>query len=250
MSAKILAGNWKLHKLRSEAQLFFDSLAKVPETKSSVRKIIAASPTLLESAGQAATPAGVEVFSQNCAWQNQGAWTGELSPLQLLDVGVKGTLIGHSERRQFFGDTDESCQKRAECALQNNLHVIYCIGESLAERKAEQTRSVLEKQLAPVIALRAAGNASSASPFVLAYEPVWAIGTGVVAELAQIIQAHAWIAEILSSAKLPAYPILYGGSVKPSNFKEISSLPHVSGGLVGGASLESNSFLELHRCLV
>ena len=241
---KILAGNWKMFKTRAEARHFFEGVG-AQIAKSSVRKIVATSPTLLESSVVAAAKTGIEVFSQNCAWAESGAFTGEISPLQLKDIGVTGTLVGHSERRQFFGETDATCQKRAESALKASLHVIYCIGESLDERKAGATRAVLEKQLAPVIAMKAAKT-----HFVLAYEPVWAIGTGVVAEVPQVKEAHGWISEILGRAQLPSYEILYGGSVKPNNFKELSQVPFVSGGLVGGASLDVQSYLDLHACLV
>ena len=179
------------------------------------------------------------------AWENSGAFTGEISPLQLKDIGIIGTLIGHSERRQFFGDNTSSCEKRLSCAAKASLHSIFCIGETLEERKAGRTRDVLNDQLEAICRLKV-----SKELLVLAYEPVWAIGTGVVAEVPQIEDAHEWIAGILDEAGTPDYQILYGGSVKPSNFKEISHVPFVAGGLVGGASLEAKSFLELHAALM
>jgi len=244
MNKKILAGNWKLQKTRNESKSFFESLGS-QVALSSVKKIIACSPTLLESARTYAEGTGVEIYSQNIAWDSQGAWTGEISPLQLKDIGIFGALIGHSERRQFFGDNDETCKRRLECAAKNNIHSIFCIGETLSEREASITRKVLEKQLQAICELKI-----SESLMVLAYEPVWAIGTGRVAEVPQVAEAHAWISEILAKNGAPQYQILYGGSVKPSNFKEISNVSHVSGGLVGGASLDAKSFLELHGCLV
>lgn len=240
---KILAGNWKMFKTRSDVEDFFSHVSnRVAE--SPVRKIVAASPTLLESAVAHSLETGIEIFSQNCHWETQGAFTGEISPLQLADVGAVGTLIGHSERRQLFQETDESCLKRAFSALNAGLEVIYCVGETIEARKAGQTLQVLEKQLKSVIELKAPRE-----KFILAYEPVWAIGTGLTANSEQIIETHNWIAEILEKNSLN-FQILYGGSVKPTNFKEIASLKHVSGGLVGGASLEAESYLQLHDCLM
>lgn len=244
MTTKILAGNWKLNKNRNETREFFKALG-TQAASSPVKKIVATSPTLLESARLAAEQSGVEIYSQNIAWDASGAWTGEISPVQLKDIGISGTLIGHSERRQFFGDTSESCKRRLECAMKHEIHTIFCVGETLSERKASLTRALLEEQLKAVCDLKAPREL-----LVIAYEPVWAIGTGVVAEVPQIKESHAWIAEILAKSGAPAYQILYGGSVKPSNFSEISKIPYVAGGLVGGASLDPKSFLELHAALM
>lgn len=241
---QVLAGNWKMFKVRSEAEAFFQQVGLQIAT-SDVRKIVATSPLLIETALEFSTGTGIDIFAQDCSWLPEGALTGDTSARQLADIGVKGTLVGHSERRQFFGDTDERCVKKAELALDAELDVIYCIGESLAERQNQHTEAVLERQLAAL--LQIADKAGER--LILAYEPVWAIGTGLTANSDQIRDAHAFIATLLLKKGL-SLPILYGGSVKPANFKEISRVPHVAGGLVGGASLDAKSFIDLHTALL
>jgi triosephosphate isomerase (TIM) len=249
---KILAGNWKLHKTRLDVKSFIQSCVASPilHQVRQTRTILVPSPTLLESAVNFVGPsARLEVFSQNTSAEVAGAWTGESSPLQLLDIGVKGSLVGHSERRTHFGDTDATCAQRATLALTHGLDVIYCIGESLAERESGQTQQILKTQTAACIsAVQKAQKQGTRAELLLAYEPVWAIGTGKVAGPDQVAEAHSWIHQDLATAGL-SLPILYGGSVKPSNFKELSSIPHVDGALVGGASLEANDFLALLEIL-
>lgn len=245
---KVLAGNWKMFKTRAETRAFFKEVGtRIAASK--VRKIVAASPTLLETALQASEGTGIEIFSQNCAWAESGAFTGEISPLQLKDLGIRGTLVGHSERRQYFAESDETCAKRAKAALAAGLEVIYCLGETLDERKAERTAAVLEKQMQPllkeVLPSIVASGAKPGAKLMIAYEPVWAIGTGLTATTEQIAEAHALLATWLKAGDFDV-ALLYGGSVKPQNIKEIGATDHVSGGLVGGASLEVKSYLELH----
>jgi triosephosphate isomerase len=243
---KILAGNWKMHKTRNEARLFVQELLSTHTTfNPKTRCVLIPSPTLLETLQKSVEGSQLEVFSQNCAYELEGALTGEISPLQLRDLGVTGTLIGHSERRSFFAESDETCERRAALALEKDLDVIYCIGESLEQREAGQTQSVILKQLSyfsrAVQKARALGSKATA---IVAYEPIWAIGTAKVANPEQIREAHQWIHEALEKAQTPA-AILYGGSVKPSNFREIASIPHVSGALVGGASLKVHDYRAL-----
>lgn len=247
---KILAGNWKMHKTRDEARDFVQELFATPRSLSQkTRCIILPSPTLLETLQDSIAETPLEIFSQNSAYEMEGALTGEVSPLQLLDLGVAGTLVGHSERRSFFGETDETCEKRAVLALEKDLDVIYCIGESLEQREAGQTKKVLLEQLKYFSrAVLKAKEEGSESQAIVAYEPIWAIGTGRVAGPDQIWEAHAWIHEALEGAGTPA-AILYGGSVKPSNFKEIALIPHVAGALVGGASLLPKDYLALLEIL-
>jgi triosephosphate isomerase len=240
---KILAGNWKMYKTREEVKSFFSSL-ELP-SKASVRSIIAASPTLLETAVPLAKAKNVSIFSQNCAWAAEGAFTGEIAPRQLKELGVTGTLIGHSERRQYFGETTETCLKRIQNALAAGLEVIYCVGESRSERESGETMKVLNAQLVPVLGEIKAEDRKN---FILAYEPVWAIGTGLVATTQQIEETHKGIQKTCASHGFTP-PILYGGSVKPDNFGAIAAFPEVSGGLVGGASLDSKSFRALFDCL-
>jgi triosephosphate isomerase len=174
------------------------------------------------------------VFAQNVHWADEGAFTGEISPPMLLELGVDGALVGHSERRRLFGETDEGVARRTRHALDAGLRVIACVGETEAERDAGETEEVLRRQ---VEAVREAGG--DRSLLTLAYEPVWAIGTGKTAtpEIAQ--EAHAFVRGILD------VPILYGGSVKPENAAELCGQPDVDGALVGGASLQVESFAAI-----
>jgi triosephosphate isomerase len=249
---KILAGNWKMYKDRGLAREFFENLGSWKRPQD-LRAIVAPSPTLLETVAPLASNLGIDVFAQNCAWAIEGAFTGETSAAQLLDLGVRGTLVGHSERRTLFGDSDATCSRRAKAALEAGLEVIYCVGESKDERQSGITNEVLKRQLAPILGeLKGLANSKN---FVIAYEPVWAIGTGLVATTEQIATAHAFVHSFLfgnlaSAAGSKILPkILYGGSVKPDNLKSIAALPHVDGALVGGASLEAPSFKALAECL-
>ncbi len=242
---KIVAGNWKMHKSRKEVESFFSELSSASNTQS-VRKIVAASPTLLESALKFSANKNVEIFAQNCHGETQGAFTGETSPAQLKDLGIKGSLVGHSERRQYFGETDESCNKRTLGLWNNELEVIYCIGEKLSERESHKTSQVLKSQLKELIQnYKQRLSENKYCQLIVAYEPVWAIGTGLTAESAQIVDAHKLIKEEFKAAgiapnRIP--PVLYGGSVKTNNFNEISSLSNVDGGLIGGASLKASDY--------
>jgi len=176
--------------------------------------------------------AGLTTFAQNVHWDGEGAYTGEISPPMLLALGVTGSLVGHSERRQYFGESDETVGLRARGALNAGLRVVACVGETIEERRSGKTEHVLRRQLS---VLEAHPN------LVLAYEPVWAIGTGHTAtpEVAQA--AHAYIKSILD------LPVLYGGSVKPDNAASLFAQPDVDGALVGGASLDIDSFTAICR---
>jgi triosephosphate isomerase (TIM) len=179
---------------------------------------------------RAAVDTGLTVYAQNVHWEAEGAYTGEISAEMLLDIGVIGSIVGHSERRQYFGETDESAWSRAEHALEAGLAVIYCIGELEAEREAGHTEEVLRRQLS-VLARH--------ERLVVAYEPVWAIGTGKTATPEQAQEAHALIKSLCQ------LPVLYGGSVKPENAEELLAQPDVDGALVGGASLDAESFTAI-----
>jgi triosephosphate isomerase len=177
-----------------------------------------------------AVESGATIYAQNVHWAKEGAFTGEISAAMLQELGVRGAIVGHSERRQLFGETDETVARRAAAALEAGLGVIACVGETEPERESGATEDVLRRQLAVL---------EAGAGLVVAYEPVWAIGTGKTAtpELAQ--QAHAFIKSLLDS------PVLYGGSVKPENAAELLSQPDVNGALVGGASLEVDSFTTI-----
>jgi triosephosphate isomerase (TIM) len=182
----------------------------------------------------AAVESGHTVFAQNVHWAEEGAYTGEISAPMLVELGVTGAIVGHSERRQYFGETDESVARRTAGALEHGLRVIACVGESLEERESGQTELVLRVQ---VEAVADAGGAHDR--LVVAYEPVWAIGTGQTATPDQVREAHAFIKSLLD------VPVLYGGSVKPDNADVLLSEEGVDGALVGGASLEVESFTAI-----
>jgi triosephosphate isomerase len=178
----------------------------------------------------AALESGHAVFAQNVHWADEGAFTGEISAPMLLELGVQGSIVGHSERRQYFGETDETVQRRTEHALEAGLRVIACVGELEDERERGETEDVLRRQVSVL---------PQHDALVIAYEPVWAIGTGKTATAEQANEAHALIKSLLD------VPVLYGGSVKPDNAAELLSQGHVDGALVGGASLDVESFTAI-----
>ena len=227
----LIAGNWKMFKGPAQAGAFCRELREA-DLPDDVDVVVCPPYVSLEVAVQALAGTEVGVFAQNCHWELDGAFTGEISAPMLQELGVYGTLVGHSERRQWFGETDETVAQRVRTALAQGLHVIVCVGESEAEREAGETDAVLRRQV---------GVLEADDNLVIAYEPVWAIGTGKTAtpELAQ--QAHETIKSVLD------LPVLYGGSVKPDNAAELMSQPAVDGALVGGASLDVDSFATICR---
>lgn len=246
---KIIAANWKLHKTKNEAGAFVETLKSFLSTEGrhllgKVDTIICPSPTLMDHCGTLVQQSPVRIFSQNVSYAESGAFTGEISPAQILDSKCQGTLIAHSERRQFFGETDESALKRALCALKNNLDIIYCVGENLQERQNNQTESVLKRQISR-LCTELLPQLSKPGSFMIAYEPVWAIGTSLVATEEQIVHAHDLIHQSIKNASSQKIPLLYGGSVKPENLKNIIGLKNVDGALVGGASLKIEAYIEL-----
>lgn len=185
----------------------------------------------------------IKVGAQNVHWAESGAFTGETSPAFLTEMGITFTLVGHSERRTYFGETDEHVVMRAQAGLKAGLDVIVCIGETEKQRVDGQTEQVLKSQLEPVLATL---QPEHSSKVIIAYEPVWAIGTGKVAALQEIADAHNFIHSVWNGRKLPSSAvILYGGSVNPTNFAEILSLDGVDGALVGGASIKMEQWLQL-----
>ena len=218
----LIAGNWKMCKWPSETADFCARLS----APAGVDVVVCPPYTSLSQA----VASGVTVYAQNVHWASEGAFTGEVSAEMLLDLGVKGSIVGHSERREHFCETDETAWSRAEHALEAGLGVIYCVGEQEEEREAGHTEEVLRRQ-ASVLQLH--------EGLVVAYEPVWAIGTGRTATAEQAQDAHAFIKSLVE------VPVLYGGSVKPENAEELLSQPDVDGALVGGASLELESFAAI-----
>ena len=230
----VIAANWKMHKGPAEAAAYCADLRnrELPQGVD----VVACPPFVsLAAAVQVLAGTDVAVAAQNVHWEPDGAFTGEVSAPILRELGVYGAIVGHSERRQHFGETDESVAKRARAALDAGLSVIACVGETEAQRDAGETEDVLRRQVSVL---------EHDENLVIAYEPVWAIGTGKTAtpELAQ--QAHAFVKSLLD------VPVLYGGSVKPDNAAELLAQPDIDGALVGGASLEVDSFLAVCRAAI
>ena len=227
----LIAGNWKMFKGPAEAGAFCRALRDT-ELPDGIDVVVCPPFVSLAESVQALAGTEIGVFAQNCHWEAEGAFTGEVSAAMLQELGVYGTLVGHSERRQYFGETDETVGERVRAALAAGLHVIACVGETEAEREAGETDDVLRRQLAVL---------EPDESLVVAYEPVWAIGTGKTAtpELAQA--AHETIKSVLD------VPVLYGGSVKPDNAAELLAQPAIDGALVGGASLDVDSFAAICR---
>jgi triosephosphate isomerase len=226
----LIAGNWKLYKGPAESEEFCRALKARLAGLEGVDVAVCPPFVSLDAAVRALADTDVAVVAQNVHWAESGAFTGEVSPGMLLEAGVYGTIVGHSERRQLFGETDETVRKRVEGALAAGLWVIACVGELEEERERNQTEDVLRRQ---VSALEPHEN------LVVAYEPVWAIGTGKTATPEQAQDAHAFIRSLID------VPVLYGGSVKPENAAELLAQPDVGGALVGGASLEVESFAAI-----
>jgi triosephosphate isomerase len=230
----LIAGNWKMHKGPVATAAFCRDLR---ETDLEGVDVVVCPPYVsLETAVRLLASTEIGVAAQNVHWEDAGAYTGEISALMLREVGAYGAIVGHSERRQYFAETDETTARRARAALDSGLFVIACVGETEEERERGETEEVLRRQ---VEALGAADE-----NLVVAYEPVWAIGTGKTAtpELAQA--AHAFIKSLLP------VPVLYGGSVKPDNAAELLAQPDVDGALVGGASLDIDSFTAICRAAI
>lgn len=247
MRNNIVAGNWKMNNDATQTQTLINDLNKALE-KVSINCRVLISPTSinLTSAVALTQDSVIEVSAQNMHQAKSGAFTGEISAGMLNDVGVKSVILGHSERRTYFGEDDQILTEKVASALENNLEVIFCFGESLEDRKSENHFKVVESQLKNVVLSL---SASSWEHIVLAYEPVWAIGTGETASPEQAQEMHAFIRSLLVSTygKTIAenVSILYGGSVKPANAKEIFSKEDVDGGLIGGASLTALDFTEI-----
>jgi len=227
----LIAGNWKMFKGPAEAAAFCRGLRDL-ELPADVDVVVCPPYVSLAESVQALADTEIGVFAQNCHWAESGAFTGEISAAMLIELGVYGTIVGHSERRQHFGETDDTVARRTEAALAAGLDVIACVGETEAEREAGETEAVLRRQV---------GVLEHDENLVVAYEPVWAIGTGKTATPQMAQDAHDLIRSLLS------VPVLYGGSVKPDNATVLLAQPAVDGALVGGASLELEAFAAICR---
>lgn len=245
MRSKIVAGNWKMNKNLAETEdLLTELAAKMPDTSAEV--MVAPTYVNLTAAIQSLSGSSIQVISQNMHFAANGAYTGEISADMLLNIGVDTAIIGHSERRAYFGETDEILKKKVAFALENNIRVMFCFGEELEDRKSDNHFAVVESQLKNVLFDL---DKDAWSNIVLAYEPVWAIGTGETASPEQAQEMHAFIRKTITDAYDASIannvPILYGGSVKPANAQEIFSKPDVDGGLIGGASLVADDFIAI-----
>ncbi len=249
MRYPLVAGNWKMHKdLAASQQLTSEIVGMIgSEADSRVQVVIAPPLVFLQAVGKLLAEApGVALGAQNCYEAHEGAFTGEVSAAMLASVGVQYVIIGHSERRQHFGETDAQLARKVDAALAQGLTPIFCCGESLATREADTHFEFVRQQLTDgLFHLEAAALAE----LVLAYEPIWAIGTGRTASAQQAQEMHtalrAHLAERYGAVVADQIRILYGGSVKPDNAAEIFAQPDVDGGLIGGASLQSRSFVDI-----
>lgn len=236
---KIFAANWKLFKTPKETREFFTQFKEMA-SKATGELVFFPSAISLEAASESLKGSAIKFGAQNCFSQASGAFTGENSAQVVKELGGTYILIGHSERRKVFGETDGQIAEKVAFVQGLGLTPMLCIGETLEEREATHAFRVLETQL-----LMGLAKVDKSKPLVVAYEPVWAIGTGKVATPEQVAETHTDVHSILDKMGLGATPVLYGGSVKPDNAGNLIKQPHVSGFLVGGASLEPKSFIEI-----
>jgi triosephosphate isomerase len=246
MRKKLIVANWKMYKTVEDVKAFLQTF--VPLVKDHERDQIVICPPFVYLAGVAGALRGTQIMTgaQDVFWEREGAYTGEISAPMLEQASCKYVIIGHSERRQYFGETDETVHRKIKAALEADLRPIVCVGEVLEEREANLTQAVLERQCN--IAFSGIGH-GQAGPIIVAYEPVWAIGTGKTATPEMAADAHrvirAQAAKAFGEQTAQAMRILYGGSVKPHNAKELMAHPEIDGALVGGASLDAKSFAAI-----
>ena len=243
----LIAGNWKMNQdLKGSVDLVRGIIAGLPQSGELPEIMVAPPTTALTVVAEMLKESSIKLAAQNIHWEAKGAFTGELSAAQIKDAGCAAVIIGHSERRQYFGETDAEVHKKLKAALEADLIPVVCVGETLNERESQKTWRVLETQVRGALAGFAPVDLA---PLVIAYEPVWAIGTGKTATPAQAQAAHLFIRQRVSQLyddRLgPSVRILYGGSVKPDNVDELMAEPDIDGALVGGASLKSQSFLRI-----
>ena len=246
MRTPVIAGNWKLFKTIGEATGMVNDLKPLVAGTRGVEIIVAPAFTALNSVAGEIAGSNILLAAQDCYWEEEGAFTGEVAPGMLKDAGCSHVIIGHSERRQYFGETDVTVNKKVKAAINAGLTAIVCIGETIAEREADKTFAIIETQLRGGLE----GLAPVAfSKVVIAYEPVWAIGTGKTASDAQAQEVHAFIRSLMArhfgQESATGMRILYGGSVKPENVKGLMAQPDIDGALVGGASLKAASFAAI-----
>ena len=246
MRTNIVAGNWKMNKNLAETGVLLNELKAKQKEQSKSKIIVAPTFTNLHFAIEELNGSGIEVAAQNMHQAESGAFTGEISAEMLKSIGITTVILGHSERRAYFGETDELLEKKVKTALQHNMTVIFCFGEELEDRKKENHFNVVASQLKNALFDL---EETAWKQIVLAYEPVWAIGTGETASPEQAQEMHAFIRKTIADGFTEniaeEVSILYGGSVKPGNATEIFAKPDVDGGLIGGASLDAESFIAI-----
>ncbi len=246
MRTPVLAANWKMHKTVADATAFTDAFLPLVAGVDDAEIVLAPPFTALAAVAGACRGSNVAVAAQNVHWERQGAFTGEVSLAMVQDAGASHVIVGHSERRHLFGEDDAAVNRKTQAVLAAGLTPIVCIGETLAEREADETAAVLDRQIDGGLAGLTADEVAS---IIIAYEPVWAIGTGRTATPEQAQQAHAHVRGRLATAAgqdaAARCYLLYGGSVKPANAGDLSAQADVDGALVGGASLDPHSFAEI-----
>ncbi len=242
----LIAGNWKMYKTAPEAVETASRLVELVADTADVEIMIAPVFTALDPVSKVVKDSRVGLGAQNLHWKKEGAYTGEISADMLVSAGCRYVIIGHSERRQYFGETDETVNKKISAAIAAKLIPVFCIGETETERESGQTFSVLDKQVKDGLKRKVVDDLGS---LVIAYEPVWAIGTGKTATTEQAQEAHKYIRSLIDGSfgtdVADSVRILYGGSVKPANVSELMAMPDIDGALVGGASLDAESFSQI-----
>ncbi len=246
MRRPVIAGNWKMHKTQAETRSFLETLRPLVADSTHCDIVVAPPFPALATAVETARGTAIAISAQNLHWEKEGAFTGEVSAGMLVEAGCRYVLIGHSERRQFFGETDERVNKKVKAALEAGLVPIVCLGELLEEREGRKTEAVLERQFRGGFA---ALTTADFSRIIIAYEPVWAIGTGRTATPELAAEAHRFLRQQAAAGFGPERAanlrILYGGSVKPDNIKGLMAQVEIDGALVGGASLQAQSFASI-----
>ena len=246
MRTPVIGGNWKMYKVRGEATKTVVELRDQIEDVKDVEIVVFPPFTLLETVGEILQGSKVGLGAQNMFWKEEGAYTGEISPRMLVDLGCQYVILGHSERRSYFTESNEMVNKKLQAALKFNLTPLICVGEKLEERKKGRAKEVVETQIRESLL---GIEAWEGKKVIVAYEPVWAIGTGETATPEQAEEMHSYIREILEeiwdASVANLIRIQYGGSVKPENIKELMAKKNIDGALVGGASLDSASFTRI-----
>lgn len=246
MRKNVIAGNWKMNKTLSEAIAFVDEVAKKAPSNEQVETIICAPFPYLPTLVEGAKGSGLAICAQTMHYEEKGAFTGEVSPAMLQEIGVTHVVLGHSERRQYYNETDETVNKKAHAAFTHELTPIICVGETLEQREANETLKQVEEQVKTALT---GLSDEQIGQSIIAYEPIWAIGTGKTATSDQANEVCTHIRKIVGELTNETVGskvrIQYGGSVKPSNVDELFAKPDIDGALVGGASLEAESFLQL-----